>query len=85
MNRRRPCCPKSKSAGSTADGDYRFTDRSLEPNVSMAIDHFSGSIGGLSSTNPEKADVDLKALVDGSGPVAITGKLIPWARASWST
>ncbi len=60
-----------------SDGDYRFTDHSLDPNVSMAIDHFSGTIGGLSSTNPEKADVDLKALVDGAGPVSITGKLDP--------
>jgi hypothetical protein len=60
-----------------SDGDYRFTDRSLDPNVSMAIDHFGGTVGGFSSTNLAKADVDLKALVDGDGPVSITGKLDP--------
>ena len=60
-----------------SDGNYRFTDRSLDPNVSMTIDHFGGTVGGLSSTHPAKAAVDLKALVDGAGPVAITGKLDP--------
>ena len=58
-----------------SDGDYRFTDRSLEPNVRMAINQFGGTIAGLSSSNMAKADVDLKATVDGAGPVAITGKL----------
>lgn len=59
------------------DADYRFVDRSVEPNVSMAVSAFGGTITGLSSTNPAKADVDLKAAVDGAGPVAITGKLDP--------
>jgi len=59
------------------DGDYRFTDRSVEPNVSMAIGQFGGTVTGLSSANLAKADVDLKAMVDGSGPVAISGKLDP--------
>lgn len=59
------------------DGEGRFTDRSVEPNVSVAINQFGGTITGLSSTNPAKADVDLKAAVEGSGPVAITGKLDP--------
>ncbi|ACB76357.1 DUF748 domain-containing protein [Opitutus terrae] len=60
-----------------ADGDFRFTDRSLEPNVSVAVSQFGGTITGLSASNPAKADVNLKAVVDGSGPVAITGKLDP--------
>jgi hypothetical protein len=59
------------------DGDYRFTDRSLEPNVSLAINKFGGTIAGLSSTNPAKADLDLQAMVDGAGPVAIAGKINP--------
>jgi uncharacterized protein involved in outer membrane biogenesis len=60
-----------------AEGDYRFVDRSIEPNTSMAIAQFGGTIAGLSSSNPAKADVALKAMVDGAGPVAITGKLDP--------
>ncbi len=60
-----------------AEGDYRFTDRSVEPNVRMAITQFGGTITGLSATNPAKADVDLKAMVDGVGPISVTGKLDP--------
>lgn len=58
-------------------GDYRFTDRSLEPNVTMAVGEFGGTITGLSSSNLAKADLDLKAVVNGAGPIAITGKIDP--------
>jgi hypothetical protein len=59
------------------DGDFSFTDRSLEPNVKITMNQFGGTLAGLSSGNLGKADVDLKATVDGVGPVAITGKLDP--------
>lgn len=58
-------------------GDYRFADRSIQPNVAMALNQFAGTITGLSSSNPAKAVVDLKGTVDGAGPVSITGKLDP--------
>ena len=58
-------------------GDFTLTDRSLEPNVRMAVNQFGGTIAGLSSENLAKADVDLTAAVDGAGPVTITGKLDP--------
>jgi len=58
-------------------GDYRFTDRSIEPHVTMAMAEFSGTISGLSSANMAKADLDLRAVVNGAGPVAITGKVDP--------
>ncbi len=60
-----------------SDGECRFTDRSLEPNVTMAINHFGGTISGLSSANPTKAEVDLRATVDGTGPISIAGRLDP--------
>src|SRR5690606_17091189 len=60
-------------------GDFRFNDRSLEPNVFMAINEFGGTISGLSSTNTEDATLDLKAMVDGAGPIAITGEINPLA------
>ncbi len=60
-----------------ADGDFSFADRSLEPNVRMAVTQFGGTIVGLSSENLARADVDLKASVNGAGPIAITGKLDP--------
>ncbi len=59
------------------DGDFSFADRAIEPNVRMAITQFGGTIAGLSSANLAKADVDLKGVVDGAGPVAVTGKLDP--------
>lgn len=60
-----------------ADGDFSFADRSIEPNLRVALRQFGGTIGGLSSQNPARADVDLKGSVDGAGPVAISGKLDP--------
>jgi hypothetical protein len=59
------------------EGDFSFADHSVEPNVRTAITQFGGTIAGLSSENMAKADVDLKATVDGAGPVAITGRLDP--------
>lgn len=61
------------------DGDFRFTDRSINPGVRMAMGQFGGTILGLSSTNPGRGEVDVKAMVDGAGPVAITGRLDPLA------
>ncbi len=70
--------PKIEIAKVTiTDGDFSLVDRSLEPNVRLAVTQFGGTIAGLSSENLARADVDLKAAVDGAGPIAITGKLDP--------
>ena len=58
-------------------GDFSLADHSLEPNVRMAVGQFGGTIIGMTSANLGRGDVDLKALVDGVGPVSITGKLDP--------
>ncbi|MDP3069286.1 MAG: DUF748 domain-containing protein [Opitutaceae bacterium] len=58
-------------------GDFRFTDRSLQPSAGISLRDFGGTITGLSSVNPTKGDLDLKATVDGTGPVTISGKLDP--------
>jgi uncharacterized protein involved in outer membrane biogenesis len=58
-------------------GDFSFLDRSLSPHVRVALGQFGGTIGGLSSENLARADVDLRGTVDGVGPVAITGQLDP--------
>jgi hypothetical protein len=54
-----------------------FTDRSIQPNVSMAVQQMNGSISGISSEQLQHAVVDLNAKVDGVGPVAITGTINP--------
>ena len=60
-----------------ADGDFSFSDRSIEPNLRVALKQFGGAVSGLSSQNFARADVNLRGSVDGAGPVAITGKLDP--------
>ena len=57
-----------------------FTDRSLTPNVNMAIQQISGTISGISSEELQHADVDLHAKVDNVGPVAITGVINPFSK-----
>jgi hypothetical protein len=56
-----------------------FTDRSLKPNVNMAIQQVNGTISGLSSEQLQHADVNLSAKVDGVSPVAITGTINPFS------
>ena len=55
-----------------------FTDRSLTPNVNLAIQQIGGEIAGLSSAKLQHADVNLHAVVDGIGPVDITGHINPF-------
>jgi hypothetical protein len=56
-----------------------FTDRSLTPNVNLAIQQAGGTITGLSSSQLQHADVNLHAAVDGVGPVDITGTINPFS------
>ena len=64
---------------SIAGGDFSFVDRSVEPNVKVVLGQFGGTISGLSADNPARADLALKGVVDGVGPVAMAGKLDPLA------
>jgi hypothetical protein len=61
-------------------GDFTLADQSVEPNVRAAIKQFGGTITGLSSAALVRGEVDLKAEMDGAGPIAITGKLDPFGR-----
>ena len=56
-----------------------FTDRSVTPNVNLAVLEAGGTIAGLSFSQLQHADVDLSAKVDGVGPVAISGTLNPFS------
>ena len=58
-------------------GNFTFTDRSVEPNVKVGLSSFAGTLAGFSSENMARADVNLYGMVDGVGPVDITGKLDP--------
>lgn len=70
--------PKVEIGRVTVDGgDFTFADRSVEPNVRLALSSFAGTLSGLSSENLARADVNLYGMVDGVGPLDITGKLDP--------
>ncbi len=56
-----------------------FTDRSLTPNVNLAVLEFGGTIAGISSSQLQHADINLSARVDGVSPVAIVGTLNPFS------
>jgi uncharacterized protein involved in outer membrane biogenesis len=61
-----------------SNASARYTDRSLTPNVHIAIQQFSGEIAGISSAEPRHADVNLHAVVDGVGPIDIAGHINPF-------
>ncbi|HEV2436708.1 MAG TPA: DUF748 domain-containing protein [Verrucomicrobiae bacterium] len=56
-----------------------FTDRSLTPNVHLAVQRAGGTIAGISSEQLQHADINLHAAVDGVGPVEITGQINPFS------
>lgn len=58
---------------------FQFTDHSITPDVNLAIEKFGGTIDGISSEQLQHADLQLHALVDNVGPVAITGHLNPFS------
>ncbi|HUA68015.1 MAG TPA: DUF748 domain-containing protein [Candidatus Saccharimonadales bacterium] len=62
---------------SNANGS--FTDRSVTPNVHLAIQQAGGTIAGISSEELQHANVNLHAAVDGVGPVEITGQINPFS------
>lgn len=60
-----------------SDGDFRILDQSLEPNVRLSLTQLRGSVSSMSSVNPKRADVEIKAAVDGVSPILISGQLDP--------
>ncbi|MGA2029362.1 MAG: DUF748 domain-containing protein [Verrucomicrobiota bacterium] len=62
-----------------SNAQINFTDRSLAPNVNLAIEQAGGTIDGISSEEFQHAEVNLHALVDNVGPVEITGKINPFS------
>lgn len=58
------------------NGTVTFSDRSVKPSVRLSLDHFSGTVSSLSSAElPERAKVDIHGKFNGTGEVALTGKL----------
>jgi hypothetical protein len=57
------------------NGEASLSDRSVKPVARLSLDHFSGTVTGLSSADKQRADVDIRGKINGSGAVALTGKL----------
>ena len=60
------------------NANMHFIDRSLRPNVNITLEDVSGTVSGLSSDDPERADVHLQGNVDKSARAEISGKINPW-------
>ena len=61
-----------------SNANVHFIDRSLRPNVNITLEGLSGTVSGLSSDDPERADVHLQGNVDKTAQAEITGKINPW-------
>lgn len=62
------------------DGDFTFADQAIEPAVRMGLTRFEATVTGLSSEGGARAEVDMSASVDGSGPMKLTGQFDPLGR-----
>ncbi|MES1165165.1 MAG: DUF748 domain-containing protein [Verrucomicrobiota bacterium] len=61
-------------------GHITFDDATVRPNFAAELSDFGGLVSGLSSSAGSSADVDLKALVNRTGALSITGKVNPLAK-----
>ena len=58
-------------------GRIDFTDNFIRPNYSAQLSDLAGTISGVAWNDPQPAQVDLTAKVDGSAPLTINGTLHP--------
>ncbi len=73
--------PLTVSIGAVVFEDVavRLTDESIAPPVTAAVDGFSGSIRGLTSTLNSAATVNLAGKINGVAPFTVSGKVNPLA------
>lgn len=69
---------------SIIDSSMNFTDLSLKPNFTSAIQNLNGTVKGLSSEQLARADIDLKGQVDKYAPVVIQGKINPLSEQAYT-
>ncbi|HEY5909240.1 MAG TPA: DUF748 domain-containing protein, partial [Verrucomicrobiae bacterium] len=61
-----------------SNANVHFIDRSLRPEVNITLEQLSGTVAGLSSDDPQRADLHLQGTVDKIARAEITGKINPW-------
>jgi hypothetical protein len=57
----------------------RFVDHSLKPDVNLGVQQASGTITGISTAQLQHGNINIHALVDGVGPVTVTGHINPFS------
>ncbi|MCP4269997.1 MAG: DUF748 domain-containing protein, partial [Candidatus Brocadiaceae bacterium] len=62
---------------SLENGNLSFIDHSVNPQFLMSISDLSGSINKISSQGTEPTEIVIKANIDGTTPVGISGKADP--------
>lgn len=60
---------------SLTGGTTRFVDHAIKPAFQTRIHDLNGSIKGLSTVTPQKAQVSLQGLVDGYGKLQVSGEI----------
>jgi hypothetical protein len=74
-----PARPKVSLASVViSNANVHFIDRSLRPNVNITLEQLGGTLSGLSSDDPQRADLHLQGTVDKTARADITGKINPW-------
>jgi flagellar motor protein MotB len=61
-----------------SNANVHFIDRSLVPNVDITLEQLGGTVSGLSSDDPQRADLRLQGSVAKTATAEITGKINPW-------
>ena len=64
---------------SVTEGSAYFADLSLQPQFGSSIEHMNGKISGLSSTDSEPAEVDIKGRIEDYGLMSVKGKFNPFS------
>jgi hypothetical protein len=58
---------------------FQYVDYSLTPNVNLGVEQASGTITGISTAELQHGNIAIHALVDGVGPVVVTGVINPFS------
>ena len=56
-------------------GRLVYLDRGIQPLATLALESFEGQVSGLSTVPGTRAEVSLKALVDGAAPLQVKGRV----------
>src|SRR5208282_2984053 len=64
-------------------GKVRYADNFIEPNYSAELEDIGGRVGSFGTRSESPAELELKAELNGSAPIDISGALNPMAPAAF--